>query len=91
MKISSKNQNSITPLFIETNDGKKFEISGELIKGGYSAYKDSLVLIVQGNQIELNEIGRDKYTIQILEELKKKMLQQNLKFHKSCYIVRNFF
>jgi hypothetical protein len=70
MKMIAKNRNSITPLIIETNDGMKFEISGELIKGGYSAYKDSLILIKDNVEIELTEIERDKYTAQILEDFK---------------------
>jgi len=71
MKIISKNKNSITPLIIETNDGKKFEISGELIQGGYFAYKDSLIMVNQENHVELTEADRDKYVAQILDEFKK--------------------
>lgn len=71
MKISSKNKNSITPLVIETNAGKRFEISGEVIQGGYSAYKDSLIMLDHDEQVELTEVDKDKYVAQILDEFRK--------------------
>jgi hypothetical protein len=71
MKMIAKNKNSITPLVIETNDGKMFEISGELIRGGYSAYKDSLVMMKGENEVELSETERNKYVEQILNEFKE--------------------
>jgi hypothetical protein len=71
MKMIAKNKNSITPLVIETNDGMKFEVSGELIKGGYSAYKDSLVLIKDNVEIELTDAERDKYSAKILDDFRK--------------------
>ena len=79
MKMIAKNKNSVTPLVIETNDGLEFEISGELIKGGYSAYKDSLVLIREGAEVELTENERDKYTAQILNEFRQEKVSTTFK------------